>query len=759
MKRIKKGNDIHILWRIFEVGKGAEQPYDLEGKKLTVYLSGAFKKEAIDNFSVYGNSIVLNVFGKDGYPAGKYSLTLIVNECLEGMFTVEQRDVFEIVNFSCMVGGEDEGNVEVTTIELKGTTIISGAMIAVDDHLSATSVNPVQNKVLTAEFKKTAQRSDIPTKTSQLNNDSGFIKKSEVPTPDWNASTYKEGHIKNRTHHMQDYMCYEFKGSPVSISKPNGTGYVLLTYDTDMAEKYMKIEIKAGEYKTEEFVDAMGLPTIFTWDGSSTINVQTFGGALETYGMRAYYSSSAKGYDEYFVALDEGFIPKTIARKTDIPTKVSQLEQDVPGGGGSYDDTEIREQLAELSAKTEHIESEGITDFADEIILEDNNGDEVGSIGAMTEETFASEQRWESNDGSEVYAKIDENGIDGKVSRIIPTISIPSVVEPSDDLVDEGYSSPIGRNNVKRADWAAENKYTYYDFLAHYYDGYLGETDDYSVTKRSLGSDASNSGYELFEYDFCPLNYKKVVMISAGMNTCETGALWGLVTFIKAMMTSDEEGFKFLRENVRFKVLPMICPSSFDKDTLAYPNANGVRINKNFDYRRMWYDVPETNKGEHPDSEVESRILKAWLNENAWKADLYIDCHQDPDKNASQVNDLTIVICSDSATNNKLKVCFPSLVQFYRNKGYIGSGVTPNTYSWVESGTNYPKTKYAKETCGIPAIMIEQYCSSTMYGSDGNTINDAAGIKNYATMLRLYTFAILADEKKVINCGSISRLK
>lgn len=508
-----------------------------------------------------------------------------------------------------------------------------------------------------------------------------------------------------------------------------------------------------GDYSSSQSYDKL---TCVYYDGSSWVSRKAVPeGVAPTAANSAYWQKiSDRGAQGATGAPGQSYVDKSLVPIVDNLTT---------GGSANVLSAEqgkvLKGELTELSEKTEYIDSAGITDLDDEIIFEDNNGEKVGAIGAMIEETFASEQRWESNDGKEVYAKIDENGIDGKVSRIIPAISIPSVVEPSDDLVDEGYSSPIGRNNVIRANWSAEKKYTYYDFLANYYNRYLGETDGYSVTKRSLGSDASNSGYELFEYDFCPINYKKVVMISAGMNTCETGALWGLITFIKAMMTSDEEGFKFLRENVRFKVLPMICPSSFDKETLAYPNANGVRINKNFDYCRNWYDVPETNKGEYPDSEVESRILKAWLNENAWKADLYIDCHQDPDKNASQVNDLTIVICSDSVTNNKLKECFPSLVQFYRNKGYIGSGVTPNTYSWVESGTNYPKTKYAKEICGIPAIMIEQYCSSTMYGSDGNTINDAAGIKNYATMLRLYTFAILADKGKVINCGNISRLK
>lgn len=429
-----------------------------------------------------------------------------------------------------------------------------------------------------------------------------------------------------------------------------------------------------------------------------------------------------------------------------------------PDGVKPVSGAAVSSAIVSVTDKTASIETNDITDKDDEIIIENNDGVQVIKITASVETVPNSEQRWESNDGMEVFAKIDENGIDGKVSRIIPAITIPIVVEPDSDIVDDGYSSPIGRNNVVRANWSAENKYTYYNFIAHYYDIYIGENDDYSVSKKSLGSDASNSGYELFEYDFCPLNYKKIVMISAGMNTCETGALWGLATFVKAIMTSEEEGFKFLRENVRFKIIPMICPSSFDKDTLAYPNYNGVRINKNFDYCRNWYNITDSTKGAYPDSEVESRILKKWLNDNAWKADLYIDCHQDPDKNVDQEKDLTVVICSDSATNSKLKECFPALVQFYRDKGYIAPDISPNTYSWVETGTNYPKTKYAKEICGIPSIMIEQYCSSTMYGSDGNTINDVAGIKNYVTMLRFYIFVILAEGEKIINCGYISRL-
>ena len=54
-------------------------------------------------------------------------------------------------------------------------TIEGGSTITVDKEMSKTSENPVQNKVITATLDNYALASDIPTKTSQLTNDSGFL--------------------------------------------------------------------------------------------------------------------------------------------------------------------------------------------------------------------------------------------------------------------------------------------------------------------------------------------------------------------------------------------------------------------------------------------------------------------------------------------------------------------------------------------------------------------------------------------------------
>ena len=169
----------------------------------------------------------------------------------------------------------------------------------VDQQLDGYSTNAVANKAVYTQFYK--HQEELAKRATKDNLAQGL---------DWESSTLKEFHIKNRTHHMKDYLCKYFTGSPIAISKPSDTGYVVIAYDTDGDAKYLKVEIKANEYKTQEFLDAMGLPIIFTWDnGASTINVQSFSGALDKLCMRAYYSSSAKSFDDYFVKLDEGFLP------------------------------------------------------------------------------------------------------------------------------------------------------------------------------------------------------------------------------------------------------------------------------------------------------------------------------------------------------------------------------------------------------------------------------------------------------------------
>ena len=66
-------------------------------------------------------------------------------------------------------------------------TIPQGSSVTVDAALSATSENPVQNKVVKAALDDKADTADVPTKTSDLTNDSGFL--TSAPVASVNGST------------------------------------------------------------------------------------------------------------------------------------------------------------------------------------------------------------------------------------------------------------------------------------------------------------------------------------------------------------------------------------------------------------------------------------------------------------------------------------------------------------------------------------------------------------------------------------------
>lgn len=80
----------------------------------------------------------------------------------------------------------------ITITDKNGTTTAqikdgSDATVTVDSALSSTSENPVQNKVINSALGSKANSSDIPTKTSDLQNDSGYITDAGVTS--FNGST------------------------------------------------------------------------------------------------------------------------------------------------------------------------------------------------------------------------------------------------------------------------------------------------------------------------------------------------------------------------------------------------------------------------------------------------------------------------------------------------------------------------------------------------------------------------------------------
>ena len=79
----------------------------------------------------------------------------------------KKSEVSGVVKSVNNIAPDSNGNV---TINVSGGT---GGNITVDSALSSTSTNPVQNRIVQQEF--TSVRAAIPTKVSQLTNDSGYL--------------------------------------------------------------------------------------------------------------------------------------------------------------------------------------------------------------------------------------------------------------------------------------------------------------------------------------------------------------------------------------------------------------------------------------------------------------------------------------------------------------------------------------------------------------------------------------------------------
>ena len=324
----------------------------------------------------------------------------------------------------------------------------------------------------------------------------------------------------------------------------------------------------------------------------------------------------------------------------------------------------------------------------------------------------------------------------------IPECGMYELWEP--DTTTDEYVTPNDRSQVTI-------DLTYQEFLDKYFNIYIGKlSDGYTVTRKSLGYDASGV-YEIFEYDFIPRSYNRMVMLSAGMNAVELSPIFGIAYFLKSLFdrSINDEGLNYIYNNVKLKIIPILCPWSFSQETLRYGNFNDVNINRNFNYNNQWGSIQSTEgtwnyKGESPESEVETRLIKQWMIDNAKEADCYIDCHSDVGATNNPATFYTMV--GDDNTRQKLYSVQNKIKSYYTNKGL--NPTNPSISVWKD-GLDYPKIPYAQNVCGLTSIMIEQYPSDTSHGGTG-LHNDDADIKNYVLMIRAYMLALLRREKVVI---------
>lgn len=104
---------------------------------------------------------------------------------------------------------------------------------------------------------------------------------------------------------------------------------------------------------------------------------------------------------------------------------------------------------------------------------------------------------------------------------------------------------------------------------------------------------------------------------------------WGF-KFLEKLVTGEIKSSHLVNKllaNFSLFVIPCLNPYGYENGT--YGNANGVNLNRNFDYN--WHDFEETGsyfgttKGEYPFSEPETQMIKRIV--DTYKPLMYIDTH------------------------------------------------------------------------------------------------------------------------------------
>jgi hypothetical protein len=155
---IRIGNDIEIRWAVYNAVEPSEdgglqmEEYPVEGKNISVYFNSKYNRQKAGYVSLKGNIVYCRFYGKDQQFFGPYSVVLIENEGGDGMHTLDECKAFELVGCSHDTDKHNgNGFISVSTIELETIAQIgiAGEKIEIDEELSETSTNPVQNKAIT----------------------------------------------------------------------------------------------------------------------------------------------------------------------------------------------------------------------------------------------------------------------------------------------------------------------------------------------------------------------------------------------------------------------------------------------------------------------------------------------------------------------------------------------------------------------------------------------------------------------------------
>lgn len=222
---------------------------------------------------------------------------------------------------------------------------------------------------------------------------------------------------------------------------------------------------------------------------------------------------------------------------------------------------------------------------------------------------------------------------------------------------------------------------------------------------------------------------KQKYIIMSGVHGEEKAAMMSLYRFVRDILSGHNVPPYYL-ESTEIHVVP--CAAPYCIDACKRYNANGVNIERNFD----WEWVAGTRRGEHAESEKETQAIVSWLKANQ-DAILFVDWH-----NAGNVHEVSSVVGlkDNKAVNMAKRTYFQGIdrvipfwkdvIKYTAHEVMVGLGTSNVTvevrepvfaYSSYVEGTAYGGVPfhYASGKLGIPSLGLETtICANADYITD-----------------------------------------
>ena len=285
-------------------------------------------------------------------------------------------------------------------------------------------------------------------------------------------------------------------------------------------------------------------------------------------------------------------------------------------------------------------------------------------------------------------------------------------------------------------------------FLALEYDGFVSNPPSgITVTKKSLGKDAGL--YDIYEYDFCPQNPIRKILIVTGVHATELASQFGISLLLKHIYRIDDNtAFAYIRNNVRIKVVPVFNPYGYNQSPRTYYGYLGINPERNFAYGDLWniYDSSASYnfKGDYPFQSDVSRIMAKWYIDNQ-DADFCLNCH-------TGANDNAYDIWTDYMANEYTVPCINAAVSKNSEKFTEKFGRTPVVNNVI---TQYPNSTgmgmhgmWNRNCAKVPGFWVEQAEKNTTFGNGKD--NSAGSINNYASVASTYMMEMLLNKYQYI---------